>query len=561
MILIKIKFLLLIFIFYQSPIYSKSNSFDDFNSRNLSKYFSGIIAFENKDNTKALNFFNSSKNLINLHDPYLKRYIYSLVLEDKIPLAIKLIKKNKFEDNSDFFDARLLLIIDSLKKKDFDQAYLYSSNNTKFRANNKFNLAILENLEQYTFVFKERQILKNTKNFGKLSKISETFQRCFLDDKNTDAFFSNLFNDIEVDYTRYIFFYLSYLVSKNKFEDTKKVVADINYINSTLLLSQGKSWVERSSFKKFQNVFFCKDHLHVMGEFLFLISNLYSSQDNYEKSNYYLYLSNFLNPKFVYNLSLISENYYLNKNYAMSKKILKNFDKEDDLYFWYRKKKEAQIISKKKNKQKSLKFIQSEFDKIDKPNNKMIFDLANFYKNAKNYDIAIKYYSIIIENLNENSEIKSDLLYRRGGSYERKGDYINADKDLLSSLSIDPDDAYVLNYLAYSWLERNFKIEEAIEMLKTAYDLRSDDPYIIDSIGWAYYLVEEYFKAEEFLKRAVELMPDDPIVNDHYGDILWKLDQKIQARYFWNNVLKMEDVEIEMIDEINSKLIRGPKNS
>ena len=56
-------------------------------------------------------------------------------------------------------------------------------------------------------------------------------------------------------------------------------------------------------------------------------------------------------------------------------------------------------------------------------------------------------------------------------------------------------------------------------------------------------------------------MPDDPIVNDHYGDILWKLDQKIQARYFWNNVLKMEDVEIEMIDEINSKLIRGPKNS
>ena len=143
MILIKIKFLLLILIFYQSPIYSKSNSFDDFNSRNLSKYFSGIIAFENKDNTKALNFFNSSKNLINLHDPYLKRYIYSLVLEDKIPLAIKLIKKNKFEDNSDFFDARLLLIIDSLKKKDFDQAYLYSSNNTKFRASNKFNLAIL----------------------------------------------------------------------------------------------------------------------------------------------------------------------------------------------------------------------------------------------------------------------------------------------------------------------------------------------------------------------------------------------------------------------------------
>ena len=118
-----------------------------------------------------------------------------------------------------------------------------------------------------------------------------------------------------------------------------------------------------------------------------------------------------------------------------------------------------------------------------------------------------------------------------------------------------------MNYLAYSWLERDYKIDEAIQMLETAYANKSDDPYIIDSIGWAYYLTNNYKKAEEFLKRAVELMPDDPIVNDHYGDILWKLDQKIQARYFWRNVLKMKDVEDSMIENINIKLLQGPKNS
>ena len=53
---------------------------------------------------------------------------------------------------------------------------------------------------------------------------------------------------------------------------------------------------------------------------------------------------------------------------------------------------------------------------------------------------------------------KSDLLYRRGGSYERLGDYQKADEDLKYSLKINPDDAYVLNYLAYSWLERDYKI-------------------------------------------------------------------------------------------------------
>ena len=98
-------------------------------------------------------------------------------------------------------------------------------------------------------------------------------------------------------------------------------------------------------------------------------------------------------------------------------------------------------------------------------------------------------------------------------------------------------------------------------MLEQAYELKSDDPYIIDSIGWGYYLIDDFVKAEKFLKRAVEMMPGDPIVNDHYGDILWKLDRKIQARYFWSMVLKMSDTEKEMIDKINIKLIKGLEKS
>ena len=191
----------------------------------------------------------------------------------------------------------------------------------------------------------------------------------------------------------------------------------------------------------------------------------------------------------------------------------------------------------------------------------MLFDIANFYKNYKEYEKAIEYYTKLIDIVDDNSFIKSDLLYRRGGTFERMGEYEKADKDLLHSLKIDPDDAYVLNYLAYSWLERDYKINEAIEMLESAYAFESNDPYIIDSIGWAYYLIDDYLKAEKFLKRAVELMPDDPIVNDHYGDILWKLDRKIQARYFWTNVLKMKDVDEEMLKKINVKMLMGLENS
>tara|TARA_Y100001960_G_scaffold314622_1_gene379066 strand:- start:332 stop:895 length:564 start_codon:yes stop_codon:yes gene_type:complete len=184
--------------------------------------------------------------------------------------------------------------------------------------------------------------------------------------------------------------------------------------------------------------------------------------------------------------------------------------------------------------------------------------MANIYKNFKRYEKAIEYYSIIISNLNKNSEAYADAMYRRGGSYERLEQYNKSDDDLLKSLEINPQQPYVLNYLAYSWLERNYKIDEAIEMLKTAYQLRKNDPYIIDSIGWGYYLIGDYVQAEKYLIIAVQLMPDDPIVNDHYGDILWKLDRKLQAKYFWENVLNLEDSEEEMKKKVLTKLLDGP---
>ena len=557
------KFIKLIFIIllYQTPLYSKNISFNNFNSKIFSNYFSGIVAFENRHNSDSLEFFESSKILLKKHDTFLESYVVNLVLENKISKAINVVRNNLRGSNTDFFDAYLLLILDNFKNNKFDEVDIYLEKASIFFENNRFNSAILETLKQFNFVFKEKKITDNKKNFGTLSLIAETFQRCYLGDLNTENYFSNLINKNEADYSRYIYFYLSYLIQNKKFEQAKIETNNINYINSTLLLSQGKSWIENENFDKFNQVFSCKNHNHIISEFLFLISNLYSSQDNFERSNFFLYLSNFLNSKFIYNFSLVFENYYYDKDYKNAKKVLKYFKKEDDLYYWNRKKKEAEIMLIQKNKKESLKFIVSEFNKIKEPNNKMIFDLANFYKRSKDYKTAIKYYSKVIENFSENLEIKSDLLYRRGGSYERSGDYFNADKDLLESLSINPEDAYVLNYLAYSWLERDYKIKEAMEMLKKAYEAENDDPYIIDSIGWAYYLIDDYKEAEKYLKRAVEMMPYDPIVNDHYGDILWKLDRKIQARYFWRNVLKMDDVEKELIENIYNKLIRGPKSS
>ena len=159
-----IKLLVILGIFYQTSAYSKSASFNEFNSRDLTNYFSGIIAYENRENSDALKFFNSSKVLLDKHDAYLKRYVYSLVLDNKVARAINVLTNNSNNTNSDFFDSYILLIVDSLKKNDFVQAEKYLNQSLKFQNQNRFNLVIYETLRQYFYTFNNKKILSNKKN-------------------------------------------------------------------------------------------------------------------------------------------------------------------------------------------------------------------------------------------------------------------------------------------------------------------------------------------------------------------------------------------------------------
>jgi len=556
-----LRLIIILLLSYQTSVFSKSNSFDDFDREDLSNYFSGIVAFENKNISEAFNFFKSSKGLINDHDLFLQRYANSMILDNNVAQAINIIKKNENQDNSKFFEAYILLALDSLKKNNFDQVDRYLDKSLPFANNDGFKLVIFETLKQFVYVFKEGKIQSQKKNYGNLTYISEIFQRCYLDDGKTGSLFFNLINNSDGDYSRYIHFYLNYLISIGNFKEAENIASDLNIINTPILLSQTKLWIENKNFDEFEKIFSCKNSNDLVGEFLFLISNLYSSQNDFQNSNIYLNLSNYLNPKFKFNLSLVAENYYLNNDFDNAKNILKNFEEKYQFYYWFRIKKEAQILIKQGKEKQALNHINEKFTKIKNPNIKFVFEMGDFNKNLKEYESAIKYYTTVMESLDPNSDVMSDLLYRRGGSYERLGDYVSSDQDLLEALKINPDDAYTLNYLAYSWLERNFKIPEAIEMLERAYASKRNDPYIIDSIGWAYYLTDDYSKAETLLREAVELMPDDPTVNDHYGDVLWKLDRKIQARYFWNSVLNFEDTDADMKKKISIKLSQGMSNS
>ena len=530
----------------------------DFDEKNIANYFSGSVSLNNNDNFQAVKYFNSTKNLKNTHENFNRNYIISLVLDGKVSKSVSELKATSEQKYSNFFNLNLILILEEIKRNNFDKAKAKLINLEKFEQDGKLEFVLYRTIKRYTELFLNKKTSKNDINeLGNIGEITNAFEKCYLGEMDTEKSFINLINSDDGDFSRYLFFYVNYLISNGKFELAKKHVLKVNFLNSNLITAQTKQWILEENYKDFSKIFSCKNHNHLISEFLYLIANLYSSEGYYMESNFYLKLSHYMNPRFNFNLSLLLDNYLEINKIKEAKEIINKFKEKNESYYWYGLKQQANIISDKEGEKKAFEFIKNKFNKINNPNIKLKYDLANFAKNSKLYEISIKYYSEILKELDNQSNLYAKILYRRGGSYERIGNYKKADDDLLNSLNINSNDPYVMNYLGYSWLERNINIKEAFILLEKANKKKKDDPYITDSIGWAYYLTGNFNKAEKFLRKAVLLMPDDPIVNDHYGDILWKLNRKIEARYFWKSVLKLEETEAEMRNKIKQKLIIG----
>ncbi len=553
--------LFVVFFIYQTFAFSKTTDEVNFNPKYVSNYLSAIILENNNNSNDALKYFNSSKILINKHSEYLKKYVKTLVANGDVQKSINVIKQNKNKSSSSFFEADLLLLIDNFKKKNFYENIELLNEFEGYKDYGNYEYIIYEVLNSYNNLFLSKEASFNNNNFGKLSSINQAFQYCYLNQSETSSAFINIINSNEGDYTRYLFFYFNNLIENKDFESTQQISKTINMLDSNLLIQQSKIWIDESNYKKFSQIFSCNNEEDILAEFFFLISNFVGADGDFKKLSFYSNISNYLNPKFYFNLTHLISSYIEKKNYKKTKKILKKFNKGDEIYYWYKLKKIAQIIDDEENSKKSLLYIEKKFNEYSNPSIKIIYDMANIYKRSKEFEKSIKYYSLLLNKLNENSDEYADILYRRGSSYERLKDYKSSDKDLLKSLSIKPNEPYVLNYLGYGWLERGYKIQDAIGMLDKAYNQKKNDPFIIDSVGWGYYLIGDFINAEIFLRKAVELMPNDPIVNDHYGDVLWKLNRKIQAKYFWKSVLKSDESENDLKKNVSKKLIKGLNES
>nr|WP_261385595.1 tetratricopeptide repeat protein [Tateyamaria omphalii] len=133
------------------------------------------------------------------------------------------------------------------------------------------------------------------------------------------------------------------------------------------------------------------------------------------------------------------------------------------------------------------------------------------------------------------------LHYARAISYERLKEWPQAEADFRRALELNPGQPQVLNYLGYSLVEKQIKLDEALEMIEEAVAASPDSGYIVDSLGWVLYRLGRYEEAVEHMERAVELMPVDPVVNDHLGDVYWAVGRIREARFQWMRALSFVD--------------------
>jgi Flp pilus assembly protein TadD len=182
--------------------------------------------------------------------------------------------------------------------------------------------------------------------------------------------------------------------------------------------------------------------------------------------------------------------------------------------------------------------------------------LGQLLRSNKKFEEAAKVYGVAIDRLGTLEPEDWQLFYYRGISYERAKQWPQAEKDFQKALELSPDEPYVLNYLAYTWVERRENLDQALKMLEKAVGQRPEEGFIIDSLGWAHFMLGRYPEAVGELERAVALAPTDPVLNDHLGDAYWKVGRHQEARFQWSRALSF-DPEPDQAPKLQQKLEQG----
>lgn len=157
---------------------------------------------------------------------------------------------------------------------------------------------------------------------------------------------------------------------------------------------------------------------------------------------------------------------------------------------------------------------------------------AALLRDAERHEEALE----VLETALKSRPDDPDLLYESAMVAERL-DRVDLMEDRLRKLiELQPDHAHAYNALGYSLADRGLRLNEAQTLIEKALELEPDDPFILDSMGWVRFRLDDLQGALAHLERAYGLRAD-PEIAAHLGEVLWALGRKDEARQMWNTAL------------------------
>ena len=292
-----------------------------------------------------------------------------------------------------------------------------------------------------------------------------------------------------------------------------------------------------------------------MAEALFDLASILDQRETLDASLIYARLALALRPDFPLAQMLVAEIEEDQKHTAEALAVYRGIDGKSTLS-WTARLRSAQaldILDRTDEAAGELKRMAAERPKDPEP----LVELGDILRGRSRFGDAVDAYDQAIARVAHPEARHWRLFYSRAVALERAGQWPRAEADLRHALQLQPEQPLVLNYLGYSWIDKGQNLEPALKMIQRAVELRPNDGYIVDSLGWAYYRLGDFGNATQILEHAIELLPEDPTVNDHLGDAYWRSGRLAEARFQWRRALQFKP-EADEIKTIETKLDRGP---
>ncbi len=526
-------------------IKSKNFEYENLEPLYIGNFLSSIIASKNKDYKSFLSFsekaLKSKSNNIELFENAFWANIYL----GNINRALEIISDIELISNEDNQDFLYPTIIELLRRNELNSA-IEISNLLGLEKHNVFIKNMLQ-IWDYVLTNQRASAISKLKNYTVSTK------------KNSDLYFY-----LKVQSLIIYAYFDEYPGIIKEFEELQKNINNVpsrfyisiaNIIYSKIDEEKAKSFLRASLPKNLDLEIAIKnlsendtfDPLRLLSEVFCESGYIIARSDGFLKSIPHFWFSLHLDENNQSSRLILSSFFSEVNQDDIALEILKNNKSKSSSWIIFEFEK-SYILEKKGNIDLAISIIEKVSD-YKNFRNKALIRVSNIYRRNNDYKKSME----ILDKIDFSKIVSPEVFYYRSLNLVLLKDWKNAIESFDTLLEKYPNNPEISNFVGYTLVDRNIRLDEGIDLIQFAVSKEPQNGFFLDSLGWAYYKLNDFKKAIIYLERAIELEPQEMEITDHLGDAYFKVDRKKEAKLVWERALTLNGNK-DLLNEIKKKL-------